>query len=110
MKQLIEPLGSKVVVKVSEAAGVSAGGIILPDSVQKKATEGTVYAVGPGAPLDDGTIRPMTVKEGDVVLFGKYGGTEITVGGQDFMIMDEDQIYARLPQPEVAEVGEAFPA
>ncbi len=90
----IRPLGDKVVVKVSEEEEKTSGGIILPDTAKKKPQEGTVVAVGPGKVLDDGKRAPMNVKEGDIVIFAKYGGTEITVDNEDYVILDEDSIYA----------------
>jgi chaperonin GroES len=92
----IRPLGDKVVVQVMEAEEKTASGIILPDSAKKKPTEGKVIAVGDGKALDNGDRHPLTVKVGDHVLFSKYGGTEVTVDGQEYTILDEDQIYAVL--------------
>ena len=90
----IRPLGDKVVVKVSEEEEKTAGGIILPDTAKKKPQEGKVIAVGPGKILDDGKRAPMNVKVGDIVIFAKYGGTEVTIGDQEYVILDEDSIYA----------------
>lgn len=90
----IRPLGDKVVVKVVEAEEKTAGGIILPDSAKKKPTEGEVIAVGNGRVLDNGERSALTVKVGDRVLFSKYGGNEVTLDGQEYTILDEDQIYA----------------
>ncbi len=90
----IRPLGDKVVVKVVEAEEKTAGGIILPDSAKKKPTEGEVIAVGNGRVLDSGERSALTVKVGDRVLFSKYGGNEVTLDGQEYTILDEDQIYA----------------
>ncbi len=92
----IRPLGDKVVVQVMEAEEKTASGIILPDSAKKKPTEGKVIATGDGKVLDSGERHPLTVKPGDRVLFSKYGGTEVTVEGEDYTILDEDQIYAVL--------------
>ncbi|MCW5937511.1 MAG: co-chaperone GroES [Fimbriimonadaceae bacterium] len=90
----IKPLGDKVVVELIEAEEKTSGGIILPDSAKKKPTEGRVIAVGTGRTLDNGERNTLTVKEGDRVLFSKYGGNEVTLEGQDYTILDEDQIYA----------------
>jgi chaperonin GroES len=90
----IRPLGDKVVVKATEEEEKSAGGIILPDTAKKKPQEGVVVAVGPGRVLDDGNRAPMNVKAGDKVVFAKYGGTEVTVAGEDYIILDQDSIYA----------------
>lgn len=90
----IRPLGDKVVVQLVEAEEKTAGGIILPDSAKKKPTEGKVIAIGNGRVLDSGDRNKLTVKVGDRVLFSKYGGNEVTLDGQDYTILDEDQIYA----------------
>lgn len=92
----IKPLGDKVVVQVLEADAKSAGGIILPDSAKKKPTEGKVIATGDGRVLDNGDRNKLSVKKGDRVLFSKYGGNEVTLDGDDYTILDEDQIYAIL--------------
>lgn len=91
---MIRPLGDKVVVEPLEEEEKSAGGIILPDTAKKKPQEGKVVAVGPGKILDDGSRSAMAVKEGDVVVYAKYGGTEVTIGGKDYVILDQDSIYA----------------
>jgi chaperonin GroES len=91
---MIQPLFDKVVVEPSEAEEKSAGGIFLPDSAKKKPQEGKVVAVGAGRVLDDGKRAPMSVKKGQTVIYAKYGGTEVTVDGKDFVILDEDSIFA----------------
>ncbi len=90
----IKPLGDKVVVQLIEAEDKTAGGIILPDSAKKKPTEGKVVAVGEGRTLENGERNKLAVKAGDRVLFSKYGGNEVTLEGEDYTILDEDQIYA----------------
>lgn len=90
----LRPLRDKVVVKPSAEEEKTSGGIFLPDSAKKKPQEGKVLAVGTGKLLDDGTIKPLTVKIGDTVMFSKYGGTEVTVDGEDVVLLDEDQIFA----------------
>ena len=90
----IKPLADKVLIKPAEEEEKTAGGIVLPDTAKKKPQEGEVLALGPGKVLEDGKRAPMTVKVGDVVIYAKYGGTEITVVGQDLVILDEDQILA----------------
>lgn len=90
----IKPLGDKVVVQLIEAEEKTSGGILLPDSAKKKPTEGKVVAVGNGRTLDNGQRNALTVRVGDRVLFSKYGGNEVTVDGEDYTILDEDQIYA----------------
>jgi len=82
------------VVEAAPAEEVSSGGIILPDTAQEKPQQGTVVAVGPGKSSDSGTIVKMTVKTNDKVLFGKYSGSDITVDGNDYMIMRESDILA----------------
>ena len=90
----IKPLSDRVVVEAAPAEEVSSGGIILPDTAQEKPQQGTVVAVGPGKSSDSGTIVKMTVKTNDKVLFGKYSGSDITVEGNDYMIMRESDILA----------------
>jgi chaperonin GroES len=90
----IRPLSDKVVVTASEEEEKSPGGIILPDTAKKKPQEGVVVAVGPGRVLDDGSRAPMALKKGQKVIFAKYGGTEVTIDGEDYVILDSDSIYA----------------
>lgn len=92
----LKPLGDKVVVQLVEQEEKTASGIYLPDSAKKKPTEGKVIAVGNGRVLDNGERNALTVKVGDRVLFSKYGGNEVSLDGQDYTILDEDQIYAIL--------------
>ena len=92
----LKPLGDKVVVQLVEAEDKTASGIYLPDSAKKKPTEGKVVSIGEGRTLDNGDRNKLTVKAGDRVLFSKYGGNEVSVDGQDYTILDEDQIYAIL--------------
>jgi chaperonin GroES len=91
---MIRPLGDKVVVETLEGEEKSPGGIILPDTAKKKPQEGVVVAVGPGKVLDDGSRAEMAVKPGDKVIYAKYGGTEVSVDGKDYVILDQDSIYA----------------
>lgn len=95
-RQTLRPLGDKVVVKVVEQEEKTASGIYLPDTAKKKPQEGEVVAVGQGRVLDNGERNKLTVKAGDRVLFSKYGGNEVTIDGEEFTILDEDQIYAVL--------------
>jgi len=90
----LTPLGDKVVVKVTESEDKTSSGIYLPDSAKKKPQEGEVVAIGNGRVLDNGDRNTLTVQVGNRVLFSKYGGNEVTVDGQEFTILDEDQIYA----------------
>lgn len=93
-------LHNRVVVEATDAESVSPGGIILPDAAQKKPTEGIVQIVGPGRRLDNGDLVMPTVKPGDRVLYSKYGGSDITVDGKEYTVLDEDQIYLILPPKE----------
>ncbi len=90
----LRPLGDKVVVQIIESEDKTASGIYLPDSAKKKPQTGTVVAAGNGRVLDTGERNALTVKAGDTVLFSKYGGNEVTIDGQEYTILDEDQIYA----------------
>mgnify|MGYP003110793322 FL=1 len=86
------PLHDRVLVRRIEAEEKTSGGIIIPDSAQEKPSEGMIVAVGSGAKADDGTVTPLDVKEGDRVLFGKWGGTEVKIDGEDLLIMKESDI------------------
>lgn len=88
----IRPLQDRVVVKRMEEATTSAGGILIPDSATEKPSRGEVLAVGNGKVTSSGDVRPLDVKAGDQVLFGKYAGTEIKVDGEDVLIMREEDI------------------
>lgn len=90
----IKPLADRVVVKPAEAEEKTSGGIILPDTAKEKPQEGTIVAVGPGKVSDNGTKVPMEVKTGDKILYGKYSGTEITIEGEEHLIMRESDILA----------------
>jgi chaperonin GroES len=90
----IEPLGDRVLVKRLEAKEEEKkGGIIIPDTAKEKPQEGKVIAVGKGRMLDDGKIVSLAVKEGDRILFGKYGGTEVKMEGEEYLIMREEDIF-----------------
>jgi chaperonin GroES len=90
----IVPLGDKVVVKREEAESKTAGGIVLPDSAKDKPQRGRVIAVGDGHVRDDGDKVPLTVKEGDNVIFSSYAGDEIAVGDQELLLIREGDILA----------------
>ena len=92
----IRPLGEKVLVKRMEAEQVTKGGIVLPDTAKEKPQRGTVLAVGDGRLLKDGKRADLQVKKGDKVLFSSYGGTEIKVAGEEYLLMDESDILAIL--------------
>jgi chaperonin GroES len=83
------PLHDRVAIRRLESDSKSKGGILIPDTVREKPQQGEVLAVGPGARDEAGTLRPLDVKVGDVVLFGKWSGTEVTIDGQDLLIMKE---------------------
>ncbi len=85
----IKPLADRVLVEPAAAETKTTGGIIIPDTAKEKPQRGTVVAVGPGK-----KDEPLTVKVGDQILYGKYGGTDITVDGKDYLIMRESDIYA----------------
>jgi chaperonin GroES len=90
----IRPLHDRVVIRRMEEERTSAGGIVIPDSATEKPAQGEIVAVGKGKILDNGDLRPLDVKVGDKVLFGKYGGTEVKVEGEDLLVMREDDITA----------------
>jgi chaperonin GroES len=92
----IRPLGEKVLVKRLEAEEKTRGGIVLPDTAKEKPQKGTVLAVGDGKLLDDGSRAKFQVKKGDKVLFASYGGTEVKVGSEEYLLMDESDILAIL--------------
>lgn len=92
MAAIIKPLYDRVLVKWLESEQTSAGGIIIPDTAQEKTQAGIVMMTGDGKLLNDGTIRPLKVKQGDEVLFGKYSGTEVKVAGQEYLILREEEI------------------
>ena len=88
----IRPLNDRLLVKRLKEEEMTAGGIIIPDSAKEKPAEGEVTAVGPGKVADNGERVALQVKEGDMVLFSKYGGTDVKLDGEDFLIMREDDI------------------
>lgn len=94
----VRPLQDRVLVQRIEAESKTAGGIIIPDSTKERPAEGKVVATGTGHRLQDGSIRALEVKTGDRVMFGKYAGTEIKVGGTDYIIMKEDDILGVVVQ------------
>ncbi len=88
----IRPLHDRVIIRRLEENRKSAGGIVIPDTAAEKPMKGEVVAAGPGKFTDDGKLRPLDVKPGDKVLFGKYSGTEVKMNGQDIVVMREDDI------------------
>ena len=90
----IRPLHDRVIIKRLEAETKSAGGIVIPDTATEKPIKGEVVAVGSGKILEDGKVRPVGVKAGEKVLFGKYSGTEVKVDGQELLVMREEDLMA----------------
>lgn len=90
----IRPLHDRVVIKRMEEERKTAGGIVIPDSATEKPIRGEVTAVGKGKILESGEVRPLDLKVGDKVLFGKYAGTEIKVDGEELLVMREEDIMA----------------
>jgi chaperonin GroES len=90
----LTPLYDKVLVEPMEDNNVTSGGIIIPDTAKEKPSRGLVKAVGAGSKNENGTISPLTVKVGDVVMFSKWGGTEVKVSGKDLLIVKESDILA----------------
>jgi chaperonin GroES len=90
----LKPLNDRVLIKRIASETQSAGGIIIPDNAKEKPMEGEVVAAGEGKHLDDGKLQPMQVKVGDKVFFRKYAGTEVTIEGEEHLIMREEEILA----------------
>jgi len=90
----LRPLHDRVIIKRLEAETKSAGGIVIPDTATEKPIKGEVIAVGAGKILENGNVRPLAVKAGDKVLFGKYSGTEIKMDGQELLVMREEDLMA----------------
>ncbi len=88
----IRPLHDRVIVRRLEEERTSSGGIVIPDTAAEKPMQGEVVAIGKGKLLENGDVRPLDVKPGDKVLFGKYSGTEVKVNGEDLLVMREDDI------------------
>jgi chaperonin GroES len=92
----VRPIGDKILVKRVDAEEITKGGIVLPDTAKEKPKEGRVISVGDGRMTDDGKRIAFQVKEGDRVLFTSYAGNEIKIGGEEYMIMSEDDVLAIL--------------
>ncbi len=90
----IRPLHDRVIVKRLEEERTSPGGIVIPDTAAEKPIQGKVVAVGKGKILEDGSVRALDVKVGDKILFGKYGGTEVKVDGEDLLVMREEDVMS----------------
>ncbi len=94
----LKPLSDRIVVRPSKAEEKTKGGIIVPDTAKEKPVWGEVIAVGPGRMSDEGKVIPMTIKVGDQVLYGKYSGTEVTIEGEELLIMRESDVFAIIPK------------
>ena len=92
----LKPLSDRIIVTALASEEKTAGGIVLPDTAKEKPQRGEVIAVGPGKLLDDGKRAALEVKVGDIVLFGKYSGTEVKVGGEECLIVRESDLLAKL--------------
>ena len=90
----VRPLHDKVLIQRLDGEETTKGGIIIPDSAKEKPQEGKVVAVGTGRFLEDGSVKPLEVKKGDKILFSKYGGTEISIDGENYLILSEEEILA----------------
>ncbi len=91
---MLKPLGARVLVQRLEAEEKSAGGIILPEAAQEAPREGKVVAVGPGELDENGKPMGVSVKKGDIVIYASYGGTEVKIDGEEYLIINEDDILA----------------
>ena len=94
----LRPLHDRVLIKRIEEQETVKGGIIIPDTAKEKSQEGEVVAAGAGKILENGSNRPVEVKEGDRILFGKYSGTEVKIAGQEYLILREDEIIGVFTQ------------
>ena len=90
----IKPLEDKILVQIVEAETTTASGLVIPDTAKEKPQEGKVMAVGPGRVAENGTRVPVDVAEGDVVLYSKYGGTEVKVGGEEYLVLSARDVLA----------------
>jgi chaperonin GroES len=90
----LTPLRDRMILKPSEGDSMTSSGLYLPDSAQERPNKGVVIAVGPGRMHDDGSVTPLSLKVGDEVFYGKYAGTEVTLNGEEFVILREDDVLA----------------
>ena len=97
----LKPLGDRVIVEVLDEEETTVSGIVLPDTAKEKPQRGKVLAVGPGR-YEDGKLVPLDVKKGDEVIFSKYGGTEVKVSGDEYLILRESDILAKVATSKVA--------
>jgi chaperonin GroES len=96
----LKPLGDRVIVEVVEEEETTASGIVLPDTAKEKPQRGRVLAVGPGR-YEDGKLVALDVSEGDEIIFSKYGGTEVKIGGEEYLILRESDILAKVSTSKV---------
>ena len=92
----LQPLGDRLIVEAIEEEETTSSGIVLPDTAKEKPQRGRVLAVGPGARNDKGEVVPLEVAEGDEVIYSKYGGTEIRLGSEDYLILRESDVLAKV--------------
>ena len=97
----LQPLGDRLIVEVLEEEDITTSGIVLPDTAKEKPQRGRILAVGPGSRNDSGELVPMDVAEGDEIIFSKYGGTEVKVGGDEVLILRESDILAKVVTTKV---------
>lgn len=90
----LKPLHDRIIVRAAQAEETTKGGIIIPDTAKEKPMQGEVLSIGQGKQSEDGRITPLQVKIGDKVLYGKYAGTEVTVDGEELLIMRESDVFA----------------
>ncbi len=90
----IKPLGDRILIKRLEAEGKTAGGIVLPDTAKEKPKQGKVVTLGEGRETKSGETVPFQVKKGNIVLFGSFAGTEVTIDGEEYLLISEDEILA----------------
>ena len=90
----VKPLEDRIVVEPNEAETTTSSGLVIPDTAKEKPQQGKVLAVGPGRTLDNGTVAPLAITVGDTVLYSKYGGTEVTVAGKDYLILASRDVLA----------------
>ncbi len=93
-KVAIKPLEDRIVVQANEAETTTASGLVIPDTAKEKPQEGTVMSIGPGRVDDKGTRIPMDVKVGDVVIYSKYGGTEVKYAGEEYLVLSARDVLA----------------
>ena len=101
---MLKPLGDRIIAKATGTEEVTRGGIVLPDTAKERPQEGEVIAVGPGKLLDSGKTCPMDVKVGDKIIFSKYGGSEVKVDGEEYIILRQEDVLAIL-EPGKAKKG-----